>query len=344
MWENFIGRQIRRCNRNLFFTNLVLLLVIVAVGIGNWRYLSNWFRGTTPTDPAQIAKLRSADELARNFVSFDVQELGESGYQEIEQKNGVKQRVTADFLLAWVGDKLIVVKGKEGMKATHLEGALVELPRDVARGLHKDLPEEYKSQVLPFMLDTIDYRDNGWWMLGIGVPLAALAIWNLLKWSRRTSDFGSHPIVQQLGGEAAVLQYGQQLETEMTAGGEKFGAGTVTTSWVVVPSTYHTNIARLEDMAWVYKKITKHSVNFIPTGKTYEALLWTRGGKMISVSGKEPQVDQMLRTIASRCPWVVAGFSAELENAWTKDRAGFIAAVNARRGAAKGAAAGATTS
>ncbi len=30
MWDNFIGQQIRRCNRNLLIANLVLLVAIIA--------------------------------------------------------------------------------------------------------------------------------------------------------------------------------------------------------------------------------------------------------------------------------------------------------------------------
>ena len=337
MWENFIGRQIRRANRNLLLTNLVLLGIIAAVAFSQYRYLNNWFRGTAAIDPAAIAQLQSADDLQRNFVKFDVKEVFPSGFQEVEQENGKTTSVKADYLLAWVANRALVLKAKPNSTNTHLEGALVPLTKEVQDGLKQELPPERQNVLLPFMLDTVDYRDDGYWLLGIGIPLLALCIWNLAKWSQRTSDFASHPIVKMIGGEPAVIQYGQQLDMEMTAGGEKFGATTLTQNWVVVPFFFGAHLARLDDMVWVYKKITKHSVNFIPTGKTYAATLWSRTGKMTSVAGKEAQVDKLLATVASRAPWVVGGFSAELEKAWQKDRAGFIAAVDQRRAAAKGA-------
>ena len=339
VWEGFIGNQVRRANNRLLIANLCVLAFVAVLLGANWNYMNNWFRGTAPTDPAQIAKLKSADELARNFVSFDVPEVFESGYQEVEQDDSGKvTSVKADFLVTWVGDRALVVKAKQGSKAKHLEGALVEVPGDVITGLRKELPPERQAVLLPFMLDTVDYRENGYWFLGLSLPLLALAVWNLAKWAQRTSDFTAHPIVKSLGGQQAVIQYGAQLDTEMSGGGEKFGASTLTASWVVAPYYFGTHLARIEDLVWVYKKITRHSVNFIPTGKTYEAVLWSRNGKMTSVSGKEAQVDKLLGTIANRVPWVAAGFSAQLDAAWKKDRAGFVAAIDQRRSGPKPAA------
>jgi hypothetical protein len=343
MWDNFIGRQIRRANRNLLIVNVVILLIVGGVIAGNWKYLTNWFRGPAPIVAATLATVHSRNEMERFFVQFDVPEVLESGLQEQEEKNGHVERVTADFQVAWVGDKALVLKTKPNATSTHLVGALVDVPTDVMAALKKDLPPERQNVLLPFMLDTVEYRENGWWILGLCIPMFGLALWNLNKWSRRTSDPASHPMVKKIGGEQAVIQHGQQLDMEMMGGGEKFGAATLTANWVVVPYFFGTHLARLEDTAWVYKKVTKHSVNFIPTGKTYEAVLWGRNGVMTSVSGKEPQVEKLLQTIATRAPWVVGGFSAELDNAWKKDRAGFVAAVDQRRAKAKGVAAGATT-
>jgi hypothetical protein len=318
-------------------------VIVGAVIAGNWKYLTNWFRGPAPIVAATLATVHSPNEMERFFVQFDVPEVLESGLQEQEEKNGHVERVLADFQVAWVGDKALVLKTKPNATSTHLVGALVDVPADVMAALKKDLPPERQNVLLPFMLDTVDYRENGWWILGLCIPMVGLALWNLNKWSRRTSDPASHPIVKAMGGQQAVIQHGQQLEMEMMGGGEKFGAATLTPSFLVVPRGFMTNITRLEDAAWVYKKITRHSVNFIPTGKSYEAVIWTRTGAMIGVAGKEPQIEQLLGTVATRAPWVVGGFSAELDNAWKKDRAGFVAAVDQRRAKAKGMAAGATT-
>jgi hypothetical protein len=342
MWEGFIGQQIRRCNRNLLIWNVAILAGCAAIAALNFQYLSNWVKGTAPTDPQVIAKLRGPDELQRNFVSFDVPKVFESGMREEETENGRDTgRVTADFEVVWVGDKALVVKAAPGTTSvTHIEGELVAMPADLEAKLKQDLSAEDQAAILPFMLDAKDYRDNGWWLLGIGIPIVLLCVWNLAKWAKRSSDPASSPIVKRLGGEQGVLAIGQQLDIEMMGGTERFGAATVSPSFLLRPSVFDANIVRLEELVWIHKKVTQHRVNFVPTGKTYEVLLYTRKGTTCPVNGKEAQVNELLEKLASRYPWIIAGWSAELEATWKKNAAALIAAVDQRRGQAKGAAAG----
>jgi hypothetical protein len=83
-------------------------------------------------------------------------------------------------------------------------------------------------------------------------------------------------------------------------------------------------------MVWVYKKVTKHSINFIPTGKTYSVVLVGRHRQRIEEQMKEKAVNEMLADLAARVPWALFGFTKELEKAWQKDPAGVIAAVDSR--------------
>ena len=46
MWDNFIGKQIRRCNRNLLIANLVLLGLVISYATINARYLTNFLSGS----------------------------------------------------------------------------------------------------------------------------------------------------------------------------------------------------------------------------------------------------------------------------------------------------------
>jgi hypothetical protein len=48
MWDNVIGRHIRRANRSLLLTNLALLAVLAVVTLANGRYLVNFLLGPFP--------------------------------------------------------------------------------------------------------------------------------------------------------------------------------------------------------------------------------------------------------------------------------------------------------
>jgi hypothetical protein len=94
--------------------------------------------------------------------------------------------------------------------------------------------------------------------------------------------------------------------------------------------TFSTWVSPVGDLVWVYKKVTKHSVNFIPTGKTYSVVLVGRHRQRIEEQMKEKAVNEMLADLTARVPWAIFGFDQNLDRAWRKDPQSVIAAVDAR--------------
>ena len=90
------------------------------------------------------------------------------------------------------------------------------------------------------------------------------------------------------------------------------------------------DLLRLSDLLWAYKKVTKHSVNFIPTGKTYACVLACYGGTA-EVTGREKDMDSLLSFAAERAPWAVLGFTDELSQVFRQKTADFCAAVEQRK-------------
>ena len=67
MWNNFIGRHVRRSNRNLLLANLLVLAGLV-LGTGLfWNYLSTFFGTPRNLTDAEIAAL-SYDKDAGRIV------------------------------------------------------------------------------------------------------------------------------------------------------------------------------------------------------------------------------------------------------------------------------------
>ena len=67
------------------------------------------------------------------------------------------------------------------------------------------------------MLNANDYTEEGWWTLGIGVPLLLLAVWNLSKWKKRAWDYTCHPIYKRLALFGSVQDVVQQIEAAILA-------------------------------------------------------------------------------------------------------------------------------
>lgn len=133
----------------------------------------------------------------------------------------------------------------------------------------------------------------------------------------------------------------------MQPGGvRKYGKLLIGPQWMVRRSMFRTWVSPVGDLVWVYKKVTRHSVNFIPTGKTYSVILVGRHKQRTEEQMKESAVNQLLMELTQRVPWALFGFDKNLEQAWRKDPPSVVAAVDARyqQYKAKAAASAAPTS
>ena len=104
---------------------------------------------------------------------------------------------------------------------------------------------------------------------------------------------------------------------------------TITDNFLIKRGFLSVNLFPLQHLLWAYKKETTQLINFIPVGKTRQAVLVFYGG---SAAGKK-RVDEVLNHALSKAPWAIAGYSNELRKAFKKDTKGFCAAVEERRAA-----------
>lgn len=331
MWDGYIGRQIRRANLRLLLASVTLLVLAGALVVGNGDLLRTWVQGARLVTAEQAGALARTESPGGHVIRFDVAKAIPTGYQQVESENGRTTGVSAEYVLVWAGEQLLAVRVAPGTTPTRLEGTFRSIARPLEDGLRKDLGDERQGLLLPMMLDTLDYRETRWYVLVPALFMTLLAGFNLYRLSKRVRDLASHPIVAGLGGPRVLQMHGMELETEIHGPVQSFGPARLTQHWIVVPTTFSTRIARLEDLVWMHLQVTRHSVNFIPTGKTFAAHLHHRSGSSLSVQAREEKVSALLTAIATRIPWAVCGYSDELAALWRKQRDTFVAEVDQRR-------------
>lgn len=130
--------------------------------------------------------------------------------------------------------------------------------------------------------------------VAVGVGILLLCGWNCVKAMRRYGEIQTTPAWRHVAVYGNVEQIAAQIEQELQTGKMKYGKLTVTPSWIVRRSLFSTWVSPLGDLAWAYKKVTKHYTNFIPTGKSYAAILVGRHRQRIEVSMSQKKTDQLL--------------------------------------------------
>jgi hypothetical protein len=336
----WVETEARRANRNLILVNGVIAALVILTIVLNSRYCANFLLGCEPISATELATLKSPDQRWRNFVKITGTKSFNTGYRDIvnhvEKSTGrvISTEVKDEYIMLRVAEKILLVKAPPGSERLEYSGALVPTTDQVNSDLLAPLAAEQadlRAAVLPFTLNAADYRDNGYAILIIGLPFFALAVWNGLKAARRSAELQLSPVWKSLAAFGNAEQLSQQIEAELQpAMTRMYGKLQITPQWMVRRKMFSTWVSPAADVVWVYKKVTKHSVNFIPTGKTYSVVLVGRHRQRTEEQMKEKAVNELLADLATRVPWALFGFDQNLERAWRKTPANVIATVDSR--------------
>ena len=352
MWENLIGQHIRRANRNLLITNLILLAVVAVSLMAAHRYLYNVFAGPFPIANSDLMHVASANDLSHYYVSIKDVAPKDTGLQAVERTRNrysrevTSEKITATYYFADLGGKFVLIKSPESSPVSSYTGALQEVPSELRSRIQSGILDpsnlKFEDTFVPLMVDATDFKTGAWVGLAIGIPLLLLAVYNILKTVKRSGNLDSSPIAKYLSKRynqpAAVVAQAIDQDFKNSNSVTPLGRVQVSTNWLLRLSAFRVDVVALNEIVWVYQKVVKHSYNFIPTGKTYAIVIRDRFGGLISVDagrgkGKD-RVAGFFQLITSRVPWVIAGFSLDLKKLYDKNRAQFVAMVDQRRGQA----------
>lgn len=336
---NWLEAEVKRANRNLLLANGFVLLCLLGALYAGWQYYANFALGCRSIDAAELSSLTSPTQHFRNFVTVRGSKSVPSGYQDIVQKVDESSHVVStetkdEYILLKVGERIVLVKAPNGSQALEFSGELVPTTDAVKTDLITQIATsrpDLAATILPFTLDTTDYRTQGYWALGIGVPLFLLCCWNLSKVLKRSAEPQLAPVWKHVSVYGNAEQLSSQIGSELLAPHDNYKGLRLTQSWLIRKRLFSTWVSPLNDIVWTYKKMTRHSVNFIPTGKSYAAIIVGRHRQRIEHNLRQKNADVLLSHLATRVPWAAYGFNADLDNLWKKDPAGFIAAVDSRR-------------
>lgn len=333
---NWMENKVRRT-----CTMRIVLAVIVLVGVigglaANARYFKNYFKGPYAIPQSELFAAPNADALPRYWVTLTADEMIETGFQEItiRKKHGVERsrKVSATYYMAAIGDRYLLVKAHDDKPPTALKGFLTEASGSVDKQFFQD-PEivKIRSQFLPMMLDTEDFQTDG--QIGMGVA-ALLGIGALVFGGvalARYRNPGKHPAIRRLANWGNPEEVGAAIESELNSGKTlKMGGHVFTPNFLVRDQAMNFDVQALDEFVWAYKNVINKKVYYvIPAGKTVSVKLSTMNNTT-EVTGKEDDVDAVLNFFVNYRPWVVVGYSDELEKLYKRKRNEFAALVKQR--------------
>jgi hypothetical protein len=186
--------------------------------------------------------------------------------------------------------------------------------------------------VVPMIRDWHETGVDGAWVpiLVLGAILA-FALWSISKAIQRMQAIEKSRVWRNLVAYGQPPQLSAEIEQDIQMGAVKHGNIVVTPHWIINKTLFNTWTSPIADVAWIYKTVTRHRTNGIPTGKTYSLVISGRHKQAVTMRGKEKKVDALMAEFMQRTPWAIFGYSPDLVAAWKKNHAGFVAAVDERK-------------
>lgn len=334
--DSWIARMCTVTSRRQFLAWLVAILAGIAFIALNARYVRNFVEGPFPANADDLMNVKDPDAAPNYYVSVASGKVFDTGIQEITTttENGVEtgKYVSAGYYAVIIGDHALIVKSaSKPLRAA--VGELKRFPVDLSTQLFSGSDgQELRAAAYPFYLDTSGFRDAGYWSIAIGCLFLFLSVRFGGRAWRRWRDVSKHPVLARV-----TEQWGDLLGASVDAERElssavayRSGGVFLTNKYLIEKTFFGFNIFRFDDMLWAYKKVTQRRVNFIPTGKSYEAvLIFYGGGKRFSAS--EAKVHEVLAYASTKAPWAVIGYSKQIADVFKKHTADFCRQVEARR-------------
>lgn len=334
--ESWIARRIRATALRRFVAWTLVLAVGILLATSDHRYIANFFGGPYQMAPADLDSIGNVAATPRYFARVKGERVIDTGIRQytVHSRNGVEtdRSESGAYRALVMGKRFLVVRTTAATESDVAEGKLLPRPADFdAQLFDSEDMRSIRANFYPFYLNSDAFRRPGYVVIIVGILFLALFAWRALPSWRALRDPSTHPLAARIATWGDPMGVAVAAEHEFDHPLLKAGGGWRCGDKYLIRSRFFScEVLRMHDVVWGYKKITKHSVNFIPTGKTYEAIVKCYGGDA-AIPGKEAGVNEVLQFLQQRAPWAVFGFSDQLAGIWNKQQVEFLKQVEQRR-------------
>jgi hypothetical protein len=189
--------------------------------------------------------------------------------------------------------------------------------------------EEALDYFAPYIINMKASRTVQQVFVGIGLLAVLAAVLRICFSVYTMSDYTRSKKYKKLdnGGVGSAERVNSSISAEFERGEFRINKPymKMSANWMAFTKFSDFSVYRKSDMLWVYKTITRHRTNGIPTGKTYTVTLRFADKQTETIPAKNERVaDEIVQTIITNCPGAVAGYSKELESQYNSNAEPFV--------------------
>ena len=333
--ETWIAKRIRSVSFRRVFVWTLVLIIGVLLATSDRRYVANFMGGPYALTRSDLDSIRDVEMTPRYYARVSGDKVLDTGLRQyrVHTQNGVEtsREESGAYRAIMMGNRFLVVRTADAESPVAV-GKLIPVSDELDRQLFdsKEM-QSLRSNFYSFYLDTDSFRRPGYVVIAVGIVFLLLFVWQVLPAWRAWRNPEHHPLAKRIAtwGDPVGVAVAAEQEWEHAllrpGGGWRFGK-----QYLIKSSFFSVQVLRFRDVLWSYKKITKRSVNFIPVGKSYEAIVHCHGGTA-TISGNEKRVHEILGFVQQQAPWSILGWSQQLADTFNKRVGDFAGSVEQRR-------------
>lgn len=223
------------------------------------------------------------------------------------------------------------------MEELAVEGTIMPLEGESLRYYNEyldamEMTEEERANFLPYVLQ-VNYIGNATkgGLVASAVFAAVLAVIGiifLINGIRATNLKNLRKYCREKGNEELYMKRVEQFYES----GTPVQGIRVNTEYFMAVRFAAVYFAEAKDLIWVYSSIVRHSVNFIPAGKTYSLKVCKADGKQFDIQMKnERAVNEAIDYVARNMPYLIFGYDDTLLNMYNQNRSEMVRQVTDER-------------
>jgi hypothetical protein len=315
---------------NLKLKIYITALVLVMAVITGYVLKNTVFRETIAVNGQEQAKALQPGD----YVSMTSDRYFYTGF--VDKK---KNKTVGYYYLVEAGDAFFIVRSSKDF--TERSTADLRTPEEFKGGVQKDanrqenvsalrkmgVPQEIiAANLMPFMVSDKNTNSKVW-MLFLLIPLGFFVYGQAegVRSNRRNRE--------RLAKYSDIASAEQAFDSEFATGYNyaKINNVHMTQNWLFSSETNKTFLMPINEVMWIYKTVTQHKTNGIPTGKSYKLTIVFSDGSSSEINTNEKNCDALVENLAQRGRNIIIGFSDELNEMWSSNPQQFIESWKADR-------------
>ncbi len=337
MEYNFAKKQVRRISRNKIFLLLILIFFgAFMVFVFAFSFSpSNLFFEYAPFDTSEEAE--KLLEEKKFYVTTTAEHLVDTGYGYAEGYFEEGMIIQDKYYIFFAGEKYIICRVDKELSQEEYDDYPLKGKLDYATEVDAEVIDELKQDasefidpglIADYIIDTNASRYDDQIIAIYGMVLLIIPIIYIFSAIISITDYKKNKYFKFMGANEDDAERINQSISKLYSRGitpKKVSSMEIIGDWMIRSTFTSFYVNKKEDVVWIFKTITKHKTNGIPTGKSYAVVLKGKSYLNISLSVKdEKKADALLEELFVEIPYAIRGYSDDLAELYKKNRSEFL--------------------